>query len=54
MSRVALTLVGYVDPGEAGEHLEGGEAGIEVGLPRGDQPVAHQVSRAHKQRMRGV
>ncbi len=51
---MALTLVGYVNPGEAGEHLEGGEAGIQISLPRGDQPVADQVRRPHKQRMRRV
>ena len=43
-----------VNPGEAGEHLQGGEAGVQVSLPGRDQPVAHQVRGAHKQRMRRV
>ena len=38
-----LTLLSDVDPGEAGEQLEGGETGVEVALPGGDEAVADQV-----------
>ena len=43
-----------VDPGEAAEELQGGQAGVEVGLPAGDEAVTHQVGRAHEQGVRRV
>ena len=52
--RVVVTLVWDLDPGEAGEQLQRREARVQVRLPRRDQAVAHQVDRAHEQRMRGV
>ena len=38
-----------MDPGQTWEELQGGEAGVEVGLPGGDEPVADQVGGAHEQ-----
>ena len=52
--RVTVTLVWDLDPGEAGEQLQRREARVQVRLPRRDQAVAHQVHRAHEQRVRGV
>ena len=38
-----------MDPGEAREELQGSEAGVEVALPGGDEPVADQVGGSHEQ-----
>ena len=46
---VYLTLLSDVDPGETREELQGREAGVEVGLPGGDEPVADQVGGSHEQ-----
>ena len=41
-------LGGEGDPGEAVEKLQGRQGGVEVSLPGGDEPVAHQVGGADK------
>ena len=38
-----------MDSGEAREELQGSEAGVEVALPGGDEPVADQVGGSHEQ-----
>ena len=51
---VYLTLLSDVDPGEAREELQGREAGVEVGLPGGDEAVTDQVGGSHEQGVGGV
>ena len=49
-----LTLLSDVDPGKTREELQGGQAGVEVGLPGGDEAVADQVGGSHEQGVGGV
>ena len=42
-------MLSDVDPGQAREELQGGQAGVEVALPGGDEPVADQVGGSHEQ-----
>ena len=49
-----LTLLSDVDPGETREELQGSQAGVEVGLPGGDESVADQVGGSHEQGVGGV
>ena len=42
------------DPGQPAEQLQGGQGGVEVGFPRGDEAVAHQISGADEHGVTGV
>ena len=47
-------LGGQADPGKSVQELQGRQGGVEVGLPGGDEPVAHEVRGAHEDRVGGV
>ena len=47
-------LGGQGDPCQAVQELQGRQGGVEVGLPGGDEPVAHEVRGANEDRVGGV
>ena len=53
-SGVSLTLLSDLDPGQTREELQGRKAGVEVGLPGGDDAVTDQVGGSHEQGVGGV
>ena len=42
-------MLSDVDPRQAGEELQGGQAGVEVALPGGDEAVADQVGGSYEE-----
>ena len=53
-TQVSLTLLSDLDPGQTREELQGRKAGVEVGLPGGDDAVTDQVGGSHEQGVGGV